>query len=80
MMNAMTMSSHCSGCGSIELALRFIAAACSGHGFPFQLRTSSCCAHPLVESALIAWLLILNVLGQLAIGILPVLVIKLLSI
>ena len=51
MSKAMTMSSNCSGCGSIELALRFIAAAWLGSHFPFHLRTLSCCAHPLVGSA-----------------------------
>lgn len=49
MSKARAMSSHCSGCGSIELALRFIVAAWSGRGFPFELRTVSCCAQPLVE-------------------------------
>lgn len=52
MSKAMAMSSHCSGCGSIELALRFIVAAWANGAFPFQLRTASCCVHPLVERAL----------------------------
>jgi len=60
MSKAMTMSSHCSGCGSIELALRFIAAAWSGGAVPFQLRMSSCCAHPLVKSAPSACPLVLH--------------------
>lgn len=50
MCKAMTMSSHCSGCGSIELALRFIVAAWPKGASPFQLRTSSCCVQPLGES------------------------------
>lgn len=44
MARAQTMSSHCSGCGSSELALRCLRAAWAAVGFNLTMQAISSCA------------------------------------
>lgn len=47
MARAQTMSSNCSGCGSSELALRFIRVAWAALGFNLAMMSISSCAQSL---------------------------------